>query len=82
MGLSYLTLPAILYFDYLLTLVAEVERVWTSGRLNWAIGLFYVNRYVTIFGHIPVLLEFLWVTSNPQKLIVRYINVFQQAFRF
>ena len=58
---------AILYYDYLLTLSWEVERVWKTSGLNWGAGLFYLNRYVGLLGHIPVIFEYFWSTSNPRK---------------
>jgi hypothetical protein len=58
---------AILIHDYCLTFVAEVERFWRVGQLNWASGFFYLNRYLTLFGHVPVMLEYFWTTSNPNK---------------
>ncbi|KZT28161.1 hypothetical protein NEOLEDRAFT_1176305 [Neolentinus lepideus HHB14362 ss-1] len=54
----YLGLVAfsILYYDYALTIGIEVDRFW-SPRWNWASFLFYLNRYLGIFGHIPVALQ-------------------------
>ncbi|KAF4616708.1 hypothetical protein D9613_008373 [Agrocybe pediades] len=57
----------ILVLEYLATFEEEVERFWKAGRINWASGFFYVNRYLTLFGHIPVLVEYFWRTSNPDK---------------
>ncbi|RDB31003.1 hypothetical protein Hypma_000082 [Hypsizygus marmoreus] len=50
----------ILYYDYALTLPAEVERFWASKSVSWASGFFYVNRYLVIFGHIPVMVQYYW----------------------
>lgn len=50
----------ILYYDYALTLPAEVERFWSSRSLSWASSLFYVNRYLSLFGHIPVMIQYYW----------------------
>lgn len=62
--------PAIALYEYFLTFVSEVERFWTGGSLNWATGLFYANRYLVLFGHIPVMIEYFWSTSNPEKITV------------
>ena len=59
--------PAILIYDYCLTFVAEVERCWAVRRLNWALVFFYLNRYLTILGYIPIMLEYFWLTSNQNK---------------
>ena len=59
--------PAILIYDYCLTFVAEVERCWAVRRLNWALVFFYLNRYLTILGYIPIMLEYFWLTSDQNK---------------
>ena len=35
------------YVRLCLTLVAEVERCWSARQLNWGLGFFYLNRYLT-----------------------------------
>jgi len=62
---------AILVYDYCLTFVAEVERCW-SFRLNWALALFYLNRYLALFGHVPIVVQYFWSTSDPNKLEVSF----------
>ena len=66
-----LTMPiiweAILLYDYCLTFVAEVERCWVVRRLNWGLSFFYLNRYLALFGQIPVVVKFFWTTSNSNK---------------
>ena len=62
---------AILLYDYCLTFVAEVERCW-SFRLNWALALFYLNRYLVLFGHVPIVVQYFWSTSDPNKLEVSF----------
>ena len=61
---------AILLYDYCLTFVAEVERCWAVRRLSWGLVFFYLNHYLVLFGHIPIMLEFFWSTSNPKKVEV------------
>ena len=68
--ITTMTWPAILLYDYCLTFAAEVERCWSAHRLNWALGFFYLNRYLTLFGHVPIMIEFFWSTSNPNKIEV------------
>ncbi|RPD60831.1 hypothetical protein L227DRAFT_85243 [Lentinus tigrinus ALCF2SS1-6] len=48
---------AMLYYDFLLTLPLEVERYWTGGR-SWASVFFFVNRYMAVLCHLPVVYEF------------------------
>ncbi|KAI0250885.1 hypothetical protein BJV78DRAFT_1216044 [Lactifluus subvellereus] len=48
---------AILYYDYALTLSREVEFFWPPyNPIGWVSFLFFLNRYVPIFGHIPIVL--------------------------
>jgi len=61
----------ILLYDYCLTFDTEVERCW-GARLNWALALFYLNRYLVLFGHVPVMMELFWSTSDPHKLEVSF----------
>ena len=58
---------AVLLYDYCLTFIAEVERCWVARRLSWSLGFFYLNRYLTLLGYIPIMLEYFWSTSNPNK---------------
>lgn len=47
----------VLYYDYLLTLSREVEYFWPhQNRVGWAASSFLFNRYVSVLGHIPVLI--------------------------
>ncbi|RDX44984.1 hypothetical protein OH76DRAFT_1486712 [Lentinus brumalis] len=48
---------AMLYYDFLLTFPFEVERYWAGGR-SWASCCFFVNRYMAVLGHLPVVYEF------------------------
>ena len=62
---------AILLYDYCLTFVAEVERCW-GIRLNCALTLFYLNRYLVLFGHVPIMLRYFWPTSDPSNIEVSF----------
>ncbi|KAJ2914502.1 hypothetical protein MD484_g5903, partial [Candolleomyces efflorescens] len=70
---------AILYFEYCLTLSREVDWVWNSKpRITWTHVLFYLNRYLPLFGHIVFLLQLLWIPrEHPFKL--RYFSVLAQT---
>ncbi|KAI0259174.1 hypothetical protein BC834DRAFT_907618 [Gloeopeniophorella convolvens] len=49
----------VLYYDFLLTLGAEVEHFWGSGhRIRWPSLLFFFSRYLALFGHTPLLFAF------------------------
>ena len=49
--------PAILYLDYILTFDMEVERFW-QRQFSWVSVGFFLNRYIAVITHIPVMLEF------------------------
>ena len=59
-------MAAILLYDYCLTVGAEVKRCWVA-RLSWGLGFFYLNRYLVLFGHVPIMLEFFWLSSYQNK---------------
>ena len=45
----------ILYYDYTLTFSREVESFWPhQNRVGFVSFIYFLNRYVAIFGHIPV----------------------------
>ncbi|KAH9023394.1 hypothetical protein EDB85DRAFT_2277903 [Lactarius pseudohatsudake] len=48
---------AILYYDYALTLSREVEYFWPNPyRTGWVSSIFFLNRYFSVFGHIPIVI--------------------------
>ncbi|KAJ8474740.1 hypothetical protein ONZ51_g7017 [Trametes cubensis] len=57
----------ILWYDFVLTLPLEVERYWKGGR-SWASIFFFLNRYMTVLSHIPVVVEFF--ATMPESCIV------------
>ncbi|KAJ7101344.1 hypothetical protein B0H15DRAFT_796166 [Mycena belliarum] len=61
-------LRALLFYDYFLTLEWEVSRYWGS-RLTVPNALFYLNRYATLLGTIPVVIQYFWMAApTPNKL--------------
>ncbi|KAJ7239725.1 hypothetical protein C8J57DRAFT_1372487 [Mycena rebaudengoi] len=61
-------LPPLLFYDYFLTFEWEVSRYWARPNLSWATILFFLNRYGTLLGNIPVVLQYFWTTpSTPEK---------------
>ncbi|OBZ67269.1 hypothetical protein A0H81_12799 [Grifola frondosa] len=54
---------ALLYYDFVLTIPMEVERYWTGG-LSWASSLYFVNRYLSVLGTIPVIVEYFMDVSE------------------
>ncbi|KAF8165996.1 hypothetical protein B0H34DRAFT_763490 [Crassisporium funariophilum] len=78
----------ILYYDYFLTLPDERDRFWASPKkLSVASGLFYLNRYLSFLGHVPVMLEYFWTSSDPDRLdrctrIISYHQYLVMAIQF
>lgn len=59
----------ILFYDYFITLDLEVERFWKRNSRGLGAILFYINRYLSLLGNIPIIVFFFW--SEP----VLYHNV-------
>ncbi|KAJ7202244.1 hypothetical protein C8J57DRAFT_1410404 [Mycena rebaudengoi] len=58
----------LLFYDYFLTFEWEVSRYWARPNLSWATIFFFLNRYGTLLGNIPVVMQYFWTTpSTPEK---------------
>ncbi|KAI0742657.1 hypothetical protein C8Q80DRAFT_1122863 [Daedaleopsis nitida] len=55
---------AILYYDYTLTFGHEFERFWKRPFSLAAFG-YYLNRYLSLLGHVPVIFEIYGHHSRP-----------------
>ncbi|KAH6913314.1 hypothetical protein BKA70DRAFT_1421590 [Coprinopsis sp. MPI-PUGE-AT-0042] len=56
--MSQLALLAVLYYEYFLTLPREVAWIWRAPRrISWLDIIFYVNRYLVLFGQIGVIIR-------------------------
>ncbi|KAG6907218.1 hypothetical protein DXG01_009874 [Tephrocybe rancida] len=81
--------PAILYYDYALTLPAEIDRFWSTRTISWVSGFYYLNRYLTLFGHIPVMVQQYWAFEGPSVtqaivgilLIMRTYALYDRSLR-
>ncbi|KAF8139244.1 hypothetical protein K438DRAFT_1805207 [Mycena galopus ATCC 62051] len=59
---------SILFYEYWITLDWEVSR-YLGTRLSWPNILFFANRYGTLLGNIPVVMEYFWTgNSTPTKI--------------
>ncbi|KAJ7466794.1 hypothetical protein B0H11DRAFT_2047689 [Mycena galericulata] len=57
----------LLFYDYFLTFEWEISRYWGS-KITWPTVLFFLNRYGTLLGNIPPVIQTFWTTpSTPQK---------------
>ncbi|KAF9458370.1 hypothetical protein BDZ94DRAFT_106179 [Collybia nuda] len=86
-GLSvnyYMTLISfsLLVHEYCLTFAMEVERFWRANRFTWAVFFFYLNRYLTLFGHLPVIVEYFWYSTADGKNKVGHQSNRQALIQF
>ncbi|KAG5728803.1 hypothetical protein E4T56_gene6226, partial [Termitomyces sp. T112] len=72
----------LLYYDYALTLPAEIDRFWSTRSLSWTSTFFYLNRYLSLFGHIPAIVRDFWMPVSSDKVkvfaILLYIVLYTQ----
>ncbi|KAJ7646280.1 hypothetical protein DFH06DRAFT_1300641 [Mycena polygramma] len=70
----------VLVYEYLLTLQREISAFW-GLRLTWGSFFFYLNRYATLFGNIPILVQYFSTTTDPDKLpVCRVFRAYHQYF--
>jgi len=69
---------ALLYYDYFMTLPLEAERFW-AFKTNLVSALFYFNRYVCVIGHLPIIAQYLWLSSSRDRLLIcERLSLFHQ----
>ncbi|TCD68396.1 hypothetical protein EIP91_010905 [Steccherinum ochraceum] len=69
---------AILYYDYGLTISEEVARYWFTGGFTWMAFLFFAVRYLSVFGHLPVIFHVFSSYDGQGPLCVDSNNLFEQ----
>lgn len=56
----FMTLKALIWFDYLLTFNGEIQEIW-KRRLSWVTMLYHVNRYSLLVSSATlVIMQFNW----------------------
>ncbi|KAJ4478014.1 hypothetical protein C8R41DRAFT_718113, partial [Lentinula lateritia] len=70
---------ALLYYDYFLTIEGEVNLFWTYRSLTWAPVMFYLTRYFSILGSIPIMLGHFCRCSSLQ-IYHQYYSLVLQIF--
>ncbi|KAJ6527158.1 hypothetical protein B0H19DRAFT_1385540 [Mycena capillaripes] len=72
---------ALLFYDYFLTFEWEVSRYWARPNLSWATIFFFLNRYGTLLGNIPVVIQYFWTTpSTPQKTAMYGLCILLESY--
>ncbi len=54
---------AFLYYDHLLTFAQELEVIW-KAKPSFVNALFILNRYITFFGYVPILIFLFYSPSD------------------
>ncbi|KAI0632812.1 hypothetical protein C8Q77DRAFT_1158272 [Trametes polyzona] len=67
---------AILWYDFVLTIPLEVERYWKGGR-SWASTFYFINRYLSVISHIPVVVEFFAIMPESSS-VCRKLQLYHQ----
>ncbi|KAJ7917169.1 hypothetical protein B0H13DRAFT_1451544, partial [Mycena leptocephala] len=52
---------SVLFYEFFSVLDWEISRFW-GASISWSTILFFVNRYGTLLGNIPVVFEKFWTT--------------------
>jgi hypothetical protein len=62
---------SVLFYEFFSVLDWEISRFW-GAPISWSTILFFVNRYGTLLGNIPVVFEKFWTTpGTSDKIRVR-----------
>ncbi|KAJ7774032.1 hypothetical protein B0H16DRAFT_1510809 [Mycena metata] len=70
----------LLFYDYCLTIDWEISRYW-GAPFTWPNILFFANRYGTLLGNVPVVIQYFWTQrSTPGKTLCRHLGSYHQYF--
>ncbi|TBU50929.1 hypothetical protein BD309DRAFT_1013863 [Dichomitus squalens] len=69
----------VLFYDYSLTIAREIEYFWKRARFSLAALLFVINRYLSLFGNIVVVLEYFMYHSPQIQAYHAYFTVASQV---
>ncbi|KIK69450.1 hypothetical protein GYMLUDRAFT_35514 [Collybiopsis luxurians FD-317 M1] len=70
----------ILVYDYLLTFDREIECFWKWRTTGLGSRLFYMNRYLTLFG--VILYIYLYLGCAPMTINYNAVEIYLEAFLF
>ncbi|KAI0647193.1 hypothetical protein C8Q79DRAFT_611045 [Trametes meyenii] len=69
----------ILYYDYVMTFLSEIEYYWSPPTPSVSFLLFTFNRYIGLFGPIPVFFEYFSALSEHVSSSVHAVNFIRRA---
>lgn len=64
---------AVLYYDYSLTIMSEIQWYWSPPSLSLSSILFAISRYFGLLGPFPVFFEYLMTDFSEH--VSRYIRL-------
>ncbi|KAF9062333.1 hypothetical protein BDP27DRAFT_1233747, partial [Rhodocollybia butyracea] len=70
----------ILCYDYLITLDLEVEYFWRCSSTGFGTILFYINRYLSLLGNIPIIIFFFLPEQILRLHRCHVLEIYQQFF--
>ncbi|KAF9254077.1 hypothetical protein L218DRAFT_968454 [Marasmius fiardii PR-910] len=72
----------LLYYEYFLTLEAEITRMWAHRTLTAPTIIFYLNRYVAFFGNLPIIVQNFWAAepSEHKRMMCLKLQTYHQYF--
>jgi len=76
----FLVAIVVLYYDYALTFSMEVQRFWTQRTFSWALFFFYLNRYLSLLGHLPVIVEYFASGISEAPNVCGHLQTYHQYF--
>ncbi|KAI0780786.1 hypothetical protein BD413DRAFT_11766 [Trametes elegans] len=59
----------ILYYDYAITVLSEIQFCWTQPKLKPSFMLFVINRYLGLIGPIPLFLEYFLQNADEHGIV-------------
>ncbi|KAI9452882.1 hypothetical protein BJY52DRAFT_892035 [Lactarius psammicola] len=69
---------AILYYDYLLTLPLEIQFLWSPGKQGWFTVACLLNRYLAVFGHIPLAVSY--ILRRDDLPVCQGLHIYHEVF--
>ncbi|KZP23260.1 hypothetical protein FIBSPDRAFT_1040049 [Athelia psychrophila] len=64
----------ILCYDYCLTFADEVDCFWDQRGFTWASLLYFMNRYLALFGNVPMMFAAFWEANNLSKKTLVFLQ--------
>ncbi|KAH9962528.1 hypothetical protein BJV74DRAFT_871245, partial [Russula compacta] len=80
-SLIKLSAIVLLYYEYLLTLSREIQFLWPPhNKLGWFTFACLLNRYLPLFGHLPIFLPYLITASSDVRPSCEGLRVYDEWF--